>query len=532
MPDLSAIADYETFKICCEFWRSVAGRLKREKDNPAFSATYGPVPGAVRRLHIERMQRPFEVLIVADGKGNIVRVRQWDRMALVLYHIMKETLVILTSVDPPDTLGHMDVLIRLVGECWRPGVYNHLCWSVGAIKGVLPLQKETSFGTRLLRIQLDLCDAMDDPQMRAIVAVGFMLIIGQYPRFLMRFPDFLVLIIKKLFESMHQDVPGVQNIAIQAFKTIAKTNCKKSLAARRTAIFLEMLGAVNDTVTDLSQQLIIQVHNALSAAILAIRNERALEAQLGTLMVQVNERWTELMGVFNCDDFAVLRDVSFVLRTNAAVANNSAHTFRVQLTTMFGDMMQIYRRCSDGVLPWIARYGANAPRFEQIRAMKCVTSAVLQVLINSTATIEHVPAILETIVQDYADSPRDVHVPEVLTLLRILMDRSPNHIEDSLAAVLGSVFSDTVSMINTDYETDVAFHMPLCKFLKGLVVNFLDALEATEPEVFELVVDAIKWGSSHSIHGVCTLSLEITRLLFEGMAQSLGRDEFLSIVEE
>jgi hypothetical protein len=39
MPDLSAITDYETFKICCDFWRSIAGRLKRGNDNPAFSAT-------------------------------------------------------------------------------------------------------------------------------------------------------------------------------------------------------------------------------------------------------------------------------------------------------------------------------------------------------------------------------------------------------------------------------------------------------------------------------------------------------------
>jgi hypothetical protein len=235
------------------------------------------------------------------------------------------------------------------------------------------------------------------------------------------------------------------------------------------------------------------------------------------------------MGAFNCDDFAVLRDVSFVLRTNAAVANNSAHTFRVQLTAMFRDMMQIYRRCPDGVLPWIARYGADAPRFEQVRAMKCVKSAVLQVLINSTATIEHAPAILETIIQDYADSPRDARVPEVLTLLQILMDRSPDHIADSLAAVLGSVFSNTVSMINMDYETDIAFHMPLCKFLKGLVVNFLDEPEAAAPEEFKLVVDTIMWQSSHPIHDVCTLGLEIKRLLFERMAQSLRRDEFLSM---
>jgi hypothetical protein len=161
--------------------------------------------------------------------------------------------------------------------------------------------------------------------------------------------------------------------------------------------------------------------------------------------------------------------------------------------------------------------------------MKCVKSAVLQVLINSTPTVEHVPAILDTIIQDYADSPGDARVPEVLTLLAILTYKSPDHIADRFAAVFGSVFSTTVSMISMDYETDVAFRVPLYSFLKALVVNLLDALEAAPPEEFELVIETIKWGSSHPIHDVCLLALEITRLLFERMAQSLIRDEVLAM---
>eukprot|EP00461_Guttulinopsis_vulgaris_P008412 UN08464 len=56
---------------------------------------------------------------------------------------------------------------------------------------------------------------------KAIVASNIMYIVGQYPRFMKQNYTFLTTVIGKLFHFMHEKHPGVQDMAVDTFLTIA-----------------------------------------------------------------------------------------------------------------------------------------------------------------------------------------------------------------------------------------------------------------------------------------------------------------------
>ena len=51
------------------------------------------------KLIVRRMSRPEEVMVMENDDGEIVRVETKDTDCSALYKVMKETLVLLSSVD-------------------------------------------------------------------------------------------------------------------------------------------------------------------------------------------------------------------------------------------------------------------------------------------------------------------------------------------------------------------------------------------------------------------------------------------------
>jgi hypothetical protein len=76
------------------------------------------------------MEHSQEILIVDDGQGHIIREIQRNTLTLVLFHLMKETFAILTSVNPHDTVSCM-------------GSYCNIC--VGQLVRFLALLKSDFF---------------------------------------------------------------------------------------------------------------------------------------------------------------------------------------------------------------------------------------------------------------------------------------------------------------------------------------------------------------------------------------------------
>lgn len=120
---ISEVDDVEIFKICLEYWNTLAANLYHNCNHNISNITqalglpspnmtmsissrlelYRPVLSSLRYIIIGRMAKPEEVLVVENEQGEVVREFMKDTDAIQLYKSMRETLVYLTNLDCPDT---------------------------------------------------------------------------------------------------------------------------------------------------------------------------------------------------------------------------------------------------------------------------------------------------------------------------------------------------------------------------------------------------------------------------------------------
>ncbi len=106
---ISEVDETEIFKICLEYWNTLAADLYRENpypstsplqlvrpahtgDSPFRRQLYNPVLSKVRRVMISRMAKPEEVLVVENEQGEVVREFMKDTDSINMYKNMRETL--------------------------------------------------------------------------------------------------------------------------------------------------------------------------------------------------------------------------------------------------------------------------------------------------------------------------------------------------------------------------------------------------------------------------------------------------------
>lgn len=162
---ISEVEDVEIFKICLEYWNSLAGDLygvapfptDRQFQRRQF---YSEILSKVRFIMISRMAKPEEVLIVENENGEVVREFMKDTNAINLYKNMRETLVYLTHLNPKDTEQIMtDKLANQVNGSefsWKN--LNTLCWAIGSISGAFVEEDEKRFLVTVIKDLLGLCE--------------------------------------------------------------------------------------------------------------------------------------------------------------------------------------------------------------------------------------------------------------------------------------------------------------------------------------------------------------------------------------
>lgn len=119
---ISEVEDVEVFKICLEYWGSLAEQLYKEcplDDRVVATAVipmrrliYEEMLSKLRYIMIGRMAKPEEVLVVENDQGEVVREFMKDTDSIQLYTNMRETLVYLTHLNSSDTENIMNEKLK------------------------------------------------------------------------------------------------------------------------------------------------------------------------------------------------------------------------------------------------------------------------------------------------------------------------------------------------------------------------------------------------------------------------------------
>eukprot|EP00123_Amoebidium_parasiticum_P017948 comp24043_c0_seq2/m.43098 comp24043_c0_seq2/g.43098 ORF comp24043_c0_seq2/g.43098 comp24043_c0_seq2/m.43098 type:complete len:1076 (-) comp24043_c0_seq2:246-3473(-) len=544
---ISDVDETEIFKICLEYWNSLAEGLYNESPYTVSTmqgglmlntpqtprrGLYAPVLSKVRHVMISHMVKPEEVLIVENESGEIVREFMPQHTdTLNQYRAMRETLVYLTHLDCVDTKNIMtERLHRQTDESqWSWKSLNTLCWAVGSISGAMSEEDEKGFLVTVIKYLLMLVEMKRGKDNKAVVASNIMYIVGQYPRFLRAHWKFLKTVVHKLFEFMHETHEGVQDMACDTFIKIAQ-KCRRYFVAHQQGepqpFIDEILSQMNTIICDLQPQQIHTFYEAVGYMISAQMDPMVRENLIDRLMVLPNSSWeqniqlaTQNLQAFVSDPERI-KQVINVLKTNVAACSSIGQSFVIQLGRIYMDLLSLYRCMSEIISQNIATQGPDAIKNHHVKQLRLVKKETLKLIDtflgrtdNGDMTVvrdNFVPPLLDVVLSDYRASIPAAREPEVLSVLATLISALKGQLLDKVPAILDAVFECTLDMINKDLSEFPDHRTNFFKMLEAIVTGDCFAALFVIPEgSFRLVMESIYWAMKHTMRNVSETGLNI-----------------------
>ncbi|KAK3780651.1 hypothetical protein RRG08_028099 [Elysia crispata] len=579
---ISHVEEVEIFKICLEYWSSLASDLYKENpfsdlssaplivsfpESPSFMSRgqnqdmpmrrqlYNPLLSKVRLVMISRMAKPEEVLVVENDQGEVVREFMKDTDSINLYKNMRETLVYLTHLDYTDTENIMTEKLhnQVNGTEWSWKNLNTICWAIGSISGAMHEDDEKRFLVTVIKDLLGLCEQKRGKDNKAIVASNIMYVVGQYPRFLRAHWRFLKTVVNKLFEFMHETHDGVQDMACDTFIKIAQ-KCRRHFVQVQVGEVMpfieEILNGINTIICDLQPQQVHTFYEAVGLMIGAQVDQVAQEHLIERYMLLPNQVWDGIINqathnVQVLKDPEAVKQLANILKTNVRACKALGHPYVVQLGRIYLDMLNVYKVMSENISSAIATNGESVTKQPLIRSMRTVKKETLKLIsgwVNRSndpkmVAENFIHPLLEAVLLDYQRNVPTAREPEVLSTMATIVNSLKSHITKDIPQIFDAVFECTLTMINKDFEEFPEHRTNFFLLLQAVTQHSFQALLNIPPAQFKLVLDSIIWAFKHTMRNVADTGLDILYVLLqnisreEGTAQSFYQTYFTDILQ-
>jgi len=551
---ISEVDDVEIFKICLEYWNTLAADLYRESpfsstasplfmSRPANSETpgrrkfYHPVLTKVRFIMISKMAKPEEVLVVENDQGEVVREFMKDTDSINLYKNMRETLVYLTHLDYTDTERIMTEKLanQVNGNEWSWKNLNTLSWAIGSISGSMHEEDEKRFLVTVIKDLLGLCEQKKGKDNKAICASNIMYIVGQYPRFLRAHWRFLKTVVNKLFEFMHETHEGVQDMACDTFIKIA-IKCRRQFVQIQVGEVMpfidELLGSINTTICDLQPQQVQTFYEAVGHMISASTDQQQQEQLIERYMQLPNSVWDDIINQAsnNVDvlkDHEAVKQLGSILKTNVRACKALGHPYVLQLGRIYLDMLNVYKVMSENITVAITCNGEAVTKQPLIKSMRVVKKETLKLIScwversNDPQMVldNFIPHLLDAVLSDYQRcSVASAREPEVLSVMGVVVNKLKNFITPQIPKIFDAVFEVTLEMINKDFEEHPEHRTNFFTLLQAVNAHCFQAFLSIPPLMFKRVLDSIIWAFKHTMRNVADTGLNILYQLLQNIS--------------
>jgi len=125
------------------------------------------------------------------------------------------------------------------------------------------------------------------------------------------------------------------------------------------------------------------------------------------------------------------------------------------------------------------------------------------------------PPLLPYVLEDYKNSVPGARDHEVLALMEKIVSKCQVRVTEEIPAMFASVFECTLLMISRNFEEYPEIRQEFFNFLRSVNKYCFEAFMRMPPDVFKLIIDAILWGTKHTIRIVSETALETLREILE-----------------
>ena len=563
MVRVSEVEDEEIFKTCLDFWVYFSKELynadSQWKISPASNVNnqtninrlnnlhpkhllFDAILHSLRILMIDRMAKPEEVIIVEDDNGQIVREMTKDTEVIAQYKLMREIIVYLTNLSCEDSEAIMleKLDLQVAGGMFSWNGLNTLCWAIGSISGAMSELDEKRFLVSVIKDLLRLCEEQRGKDNKAVVASNIMYIVGQYPRFLRAHWKFLKTVVNKLFEFMHEHHPGVQDMACDTFLKIAE-KCKRKFMTPQVEdpqpFILTLINDLQKHIADLQPHQVQSFYESVGtmlsdqSPILRIpRDEvvlRLMESQNAAWKARMAEGQQNVQSLLQVE---VMKELSKILRINIRVCSTAGTIYIHQLSSIFMDVLNVYRLYSEQIIAACAQQGPIAMRYSLYKTMRGVKSDILDLFIafveacrdsapdKEVFVAQFMPSIVPQILTDFHTSPPAARAVKVLSFFTTSIIVLKDLVAQDIPRIMDAIFEKTLEMISTNMLDYPEHRIEFFKFLHEANQHCFQALFTIPSHYQKLVIDSIVWAFKHTERNISETGLEILLALLENLA--------------
>ncbi|SMN20770.1 similar to Saccharomyces cerevisiae YGR218W CRM1 Major karyopherin, involved in export of proteins, RNAs, and ribosomal subunits from the nucleus [Maudiozyma saulgeensis] len=571
---LTRIDETEIFKTCLDYWHELTSALFVEiqqypiadllpslelsfemkgsgamnpqilKQIPLKKHIYEEICSQLRKIIItEKMIRPEEIIVVKDiDSGEVVREVVNDSEMLDLYYSEKETLVYLTYLDFDDTeriimeeLERQMSMLKMYTDGeednqngWAWDNLNCLCWSIGSIPSTISEESENIFIKSILDKLTMIKDArITNSNDRALFDSNVMYIVGQYPRFMKNHWQFLLQIIGKLFQCMHDANEGIQDMACDTFSKIV-SRCKYQFvinkpedATTNIPLIKSIIDNMSDITSDLTQSQLTSFYKSCASIVKEERNYDLRYRLLSDLMKFPNATWKSILNIqLEVDTDDKFKALAKILDVNIAVCESIGRHFASQLEQIHLDLVGLYGVASECIQNEIKNLNVQANDTSKIRACRSIKKKILllqKLFISDLNGVEFdkylsplLKLFLDISMKDYNSEPINFKEPEVLLYANSVILNCGQRYPDIVVIIIENTFLSSLEMIKNDTDNFPDHRLYFYQLLRTITYkNFPVLIEFPTDGFFNMFFDTICWSFKHHNREIEETGLQI-----------------------
>ena len=556
---IQQIPHEEIFKSTCEFWHWFSFKvcfIKERDANPDlgipmgvyesslqqyilytqemffYKNCYAGVLEGVRNTLVTKMTKPIEVKIDIDEDGELVSDPTTNTIYQTLHETMRDSLIYLTHLDPLLTEKIMLDLLQAqtIEMNWNPSLLNSLSWSIGCIAGAMDEMHEKKFVVMVIKYLLNLCEMKKGKTNKAIVASNIMYVVGQYPRFLNAHWKFLKTVIRKLFEFMHENHPGVQDFACETFLKIS-IKCGEQLIVinqdESEAYINVLCRSVKDDTADLHAHQKLMFYEALGNMI-----NREPDFKKKTLLIQqmMQPTYMDWQTIFEqasqspdiLQNSMAIKALDLIIKINERVCTSVKTAYWSFAVYIYDNLIKAYMYYSNMIND---AYNQNQMHHGSIKVFKGIKKTILK-FITSMINNNDDPNIIMTgilpalsnLIEAFRYAHYENRDADVLLVFAAILEKLKNTQYDYIVSIWKYLCLFTLEMIKSDFQSYPEHRQNFFVLVKSLISNALDALFQVQESNFNRdVLDAIIWAIRHNQPQMYETGLETILILIKNI---------------
>lgn len=493
-----------------------------------YNKYYSLIIDIIRTTLIEKMLRPVEVKIDADEYGEIVVEQLEGTIFATLHETMRDCLIYVTHLDPVNTQTKMIDFLKyqMDDSNWNVNLLNSTSWAIGCISGTLDENEEKKFIIVVIKYLLTLCESKKGKHNKAFVASNIMYIVGQYYRFLNTNWRFLKTVVKKLFEFMHEEHPGVQDFACETFLKIS-IKCGYQFVIvneDESEPYINILTKmISEDTKDLHPHQKLMFYEAIGTMISCENDIRKQTILINNMMSTLYRDWKDLFNNAQQNtnillENLVIKGIDITLKLNEKVAisvHNAYYSFATFLLDNIINSYIFYSNIGNQIINNQVKLNINSNTLKNIRrSLLRYLSTLVSSTDDTNILLTQLLPKLAPLIEQYRVSHIDNRDPDVLIVFTEFLNKLKNVQYDYINSIWNYLCLITLSMIQKDYNSYPEHRLNFFTLVKSMITNAFDALFQIQEVTFNKdVLNAIIWAFRHDQPKISEIGLETLLIL-------------------